>query len=148
MSRDIKFRGWDGGMFYNIVVDGEVWTDSLVVDNWHSDNIMQFTGLMDKNNYEIYEGDIVKFHYFFMSFGQNMGAQESEHELIGIVEWQEYGYGISAIKGEHWCGYTGFKDGEGKSDFLHLVTMSESSTHEESFEVIGNIYENPELIPK
>jgi len=165
--RQIKFRAWcesNKEMYYP---DGiyEFWIDNNSIgfyprydkDELHHFNTnpsesekeilaMQFTGLHDKNGKEIYEGDIVKFHYFYMSYGENMGAQESEHELIGVVEWQNYGYGLSAIKGEHWKGYTGYSDGEGSSDFLHLVIMSESSVHEESFEVIGNIYEHPDLL--
>lgn len=61
MNREIKFRAWDGGMFYNIVIDGDVWTNDLVSDNWHNGNVMQYTGLKDKNGKEIYEGDIVDY---------------------------------------------------------------------------------------
>jgi len=160
--RQIKFRAWH--------IEKKRWIDLNGMSTWFGTHpnkgaiyavseqgvlreydhdeieIVQYTGLKDKSGKEIYEGDIVKFHYFYMTFGENMGAQESEHELTGIVKWQEYGYGLDAIKGEHWAGYTGYSDNEGYSDFLHLVAMSESSVHEESFEIIGNIYETSDLI--
>ncbi len=110
------------------------------------ESVGQHTGLKDKTGKEIYEGDIVKFHYFYQSLGANLGAQESEHELIGVIEMGTYGWSVTAIKGEHWHGYTGYAPGEGESSLMELCAMNESSLHEESFEIIGNINETPELL--
>jgi uncharacterized phage protein (TIGR01671 family) len=108
----------------------------------------QFTGLKDRNGKEIYEGDIVSFHYFYGSVGPSLGFVEAEHELRGVVKFREFGWAVSAISGEHWRGYTGYSDGEGESSVLDLYTMSDGSIHEESFEILGTIHENPELLTK
>lgn len=157
MNRIIKFRAWDNSDKRMLAVvepdeqgKREYYPFEIQIgfSHWRKEDIvlMQWTGLHDKNENEIYEGDVVKFHYFFQSLGENFGVVESEHELTGVIEWSGFGWGVSKIKGEHWRGYTGYEDGEGDSNLLQLMAMNESSIHEESFEVIGNIYQNPDLI--
>ena len=108
--------------------------------------LMQFTGLTDKNGVEIYEGDVIKFHYFYGTLGDGMGFVESEASLVGVVKFDEFGITVTDIKCKHWQELTGYEEREGESYIYQLYAMNESSVHEESFEVIGNIYENPELL--
>lgn len=108
--------------------------------------LMHYTGLKDRHGVEIYEGDIVKLHYFYQSLGANMGVIESEEEITGEVFHDEFGWAVTKMRGRHWEDLTGYEAGEGKSYIAHLYNM-DGQTHEESFEVIGNIYENPELLP-
>lgn len=103
----------------------------------------------DHEGVAMYEGDLIEFHYFYGSLGAGLGFVEAEHTLKGILSLGELGWQIEAIEGEHWAGYTGFEDGEGKSTIMDLTMMNESGIHEESFKSTGtNIHQNPELLTK
>ena len=151
MSREIKFRAWDKEekfMLQDIqsMYDGSCnhketeerygWISCFdsFIDN---DNyvVMQYTGLTDKNGTEIYEGDILKMHQFLFD------GNEYEKETIGVIKWGEYGWLLSQIDGKEVNEYMGYKNGEGETYLIHFYGL-----HEESFEVIGNIYENAELL--
>jgi uncharacterized phage protein (TIGR01671 family) len=88
----------------------------------HDWPVMQYTGLKDKNGKEIYEGDILK--------NIRHGAQLIE------VYWE----GIRA-KQMGWLDYGGWK-------FRKIVNDGKMTyaTYDGDIEVIGNIYENPELV--
>ena len=62
MSREIKFRVWDGSKmnpigFFTLFDDGSKNRSAVIVSEVGI--IMQYTGLTDKKGVEIYEGDIV-----------------------------------------------------------------------------------------
>lgn len=74
--REIKFRAWDTEtkeMSYDFLSKNwlKVCVESPYVE------LMQYTGMKDRNRKDVYEGDVVKFTY-------NSDPQE---EHIGIVEW-------------------------------------------------------------
>lgn len=114
--RDIKFRAWDKRSLkwfdmstFSIMPDGiQVNVPGLGPVFVREDyDLMQYTGLIDVNHREVYEGDILKV--------------TNPHT------------GTSAIKRVWWNGETARFNGIPTS----LVNV---------YEVIGNIYENPELL--
>ena len=72
MSREIKFRAWDYDTNTMIYPDSELETifcfDKVGLSVYHNNGqeissfeLMQYTGLKDRNGKEIYEGDIVRY---------------------------------------------------------------------------------------
>jgi uncharacterized phage protein (TIGR01671 family) len=57
--REIKFRAWDKNKNM-MVYPSEKYTNGGLLDWFEDDDLMQFTGLLDRNGKEIYEGDIVQ----------------------------------------------------------------------------------------
>lgn len=116
--REIKFRAWDkkGKQMINqpdLCMDGDVF---YALDEegteFRFDEIMQFTGLKDKNGKEIYEGDITKdgcIGVGEVSFDEYQGRYRTWNKLSG---------------------------GE----------MGLTFEYARQLEIIGNIYENPELV--
>lgn len=130
-----KFRAWDKENekmleVANISFDKEVYGyDLITIDKTKESNmlwtftkledfiLMQSTGLKDKNDDEIYEGDILKFTTQEFNGG--------EYIDINNIESVEYCDGAYFV-GDHLLGQAMIDDDE--------------------LEMIGNIYENPELL--
>ena len=85
--------------------------------------LMQSTGIRDMSNQEIFEGDVVKTTRFVGRADEVGGFYEYDKEFIGIVKQLEGSWVID----------TG-------SDAVCLWTEIEEN------EIIGNIYESPELL--
>lgn len=90
MQREIKFKAWhkEKQMMCPIIAIGlmdnwielEPSPDSSWVTDLTDVILLQYTGVKDKNNKEIYDGDIVRFsaHYF----GDSWNTESTE-----VIEW-------------------------------------------------------------
>jgi uncharacterized phage protein (TIGR01671 family) len=102
-------------------------------DDWKIVARCEFTGLKEKNGKEIYEGDVIK---------QISKLGDYEGENIGIVEYnnKRAAFITKTISSTHDDKVTKMKSGTLDGEWLS------QSGYKYSFEVIGNIYENPELL--
>jgi uncharacterized phage protein (TIGR01671 family) len=148
--RQIKFRAWDKKykeMINDIHIAPEY--DWLVLSDNDAlaerDNrgrgdddgyeLMQFTGLLDKNGKEIYEGDIVEGIYRGVGID---GELSVETNMCGIVFYDYSGFSLEVIQNKS------DKDRYGMVNYFHFI--GDDGGIFENKSVIGNIYENPELL--
>lgn len=144
MEREIKFRVWDSkaGHFWkdgNSGEDGYDWNEDWLCitldgkiaifdtepyggESEEQDRfiIQQYTGLKDKNDKEIYEGDIL--------LGRFILDKVEDHIFLSLTEDEKETQSIVFVVDDIFYPYT--------------------NQIPEDLEVIGNIYENPELLSK
>jgi uncharacterized phage protein (TIGR01671 family) len=123
--REIKFRAWFKR--YHLMDSWEDVKDSLDFYNILTNNkyvVMQYIGLKDKNDVEIYEGDLVTNYMFPNAIGEvaySVKQQGTWHPHNKTTTYEHIGY--EAIEPEELWDLLG-----------------------PDCEVIGNIYENKELL--
>lgn len=136
--RAIKFRVWkDGKMSQPFDLDDyAVDQDSEFGGRNYSLRegviLMQFTGLLDKNGKEIYDGDIISGSTQRFTSIRYIGNNPESRDFKGVIEFEGGCFSI-VFKEQRVINRFGgsfrlfFKQGE-------------------SYEILGNIYEHPELI--
>ena len=140
--RTIKFREWDGRRFdyeprLYCSCDSSLYGLGISLNDQIgclSDNLNQFTGLLDKNSREIYEGDIVNLKdYGFYEVGCFQGEfclhrdGEAVKNKNGIYTKES---GLRYFAGGPFC--------SGK--------WCDNENCKNPVEVVGNIKENPDLL--
>jgi len=146
--REIKFRAWDTKtkkmIFTGFHVMGEVTCFGLIdqyidenhcgadtsLDRWNDIKLMQYTGLKDCKGKEIYEGDILE-----------LKAQGSGYAVLNWVAVVEFGN----PNGEYNWGWQ-LKPIKGVGINPDILLWVETEMPNVSCEIIGNIYETPELL--
>lgn len=143
MSREIKFRAKQGKIIQHFPIrygltdwiygwlhcsfDGSFFTyisnindEKMETETYavESNTVCQFTGLKDKNGKEIFENDIVKCGYGT--------GKVIFHRGSFMVEW--------------------ISDKEANMELLNSRKGIYARTDDELFEVIGNTFDNPELL--
>lgn len=139
--REIKFRAWDKeqNCMLSSKATGLIIHFDGTVNAYDSEatligtefinelEVMQYTGLKDKHGKEIYEGDVVK--YTLKSY-----YNKTVTEMIPVT-WGSYSDGGEYVDNvECWM--------------IRYKSLSDicDNKYNQSVEVIGNIYENPELL--
>ena len=148
MNNRLKFRVWDTKhkkfligippmeymldhdewSHHDIQQDPRVYLNNVFSKDFNGRLIFQqYIGLTDSKGNHIYEGDIIKEHHF-EDWGDKIG-----YEYIGIVVYKEYSDDIL---------YAGYKTIPAKNQ----NTKFRGNAIQSDCEVIGNIFENKELL--
>ena len=126
-----KFRVWNektesfidyGDLMLDLkngkVYSGDVGIPEYTIDVTNQVILMQYTGCRDKNGIEIYEGDVIK----------------DKYDKTWLVQWYVGAFVIT----------NKIPDSDGQTTtYSHFSNVS---NHHFYFEVIGNMWENPELL--
>ena len=125
--RKIKFRAWnkvEEKMYNWYEFLNTNMKNTFIAPESTAMILMQYTGLKDKNGKEIYEGDIVKYDEFWREGDCHYNSG------VGQILWDDEETGF----------YLAAKD----TYFIDIDLFS--LTRNLDAEVIGNTYENPELL--
>ena len=123
-----KFRLWNRITSQLHIVDG-LYFDTREAEYVDDDNVLRFvgfknidlmqsTGLKDKNGKEIFEGDILAF--------------KTDDEVINVKIFWDEKHALFMFRSEKY------------NEEEPLAELVEANTY--PFEIIGNVYENPELL--
>ena len=170
MNREFKFRAFEfGKMYYQVRVGGMFDGEATSPTNWNGSDwvnltggkytkVMQYTGLKDIQGKEIYEGDIIEgnriFRYSDEQFNPKLNGRK-EYRILFVVEFSEGKFVAKNIYNTFSIDLSGFN---GYTSDLNIFCLCRtytddnnrfgnySSSETKLLNVIGNIYENTELL--
>lgn len=150
--RDIKFRFWlkyvkemmSMEVFIACCNDGYYDFADVISGNCEGVVPIQYTGLKDKNGVWICEGDVVQMYHKPMHEFSHKKSKSTVFKSSGFNEYTAIGERLDVrvvkwIKGA----LVLYFDNGASGEFRHFSNLANPG---ESIEVIGNIYENPELV--
>lgn len=128
MNREIKFRAWEKKQKFmmaveNVDFEGGIVNKYGVWRFFEELEMMQYTGVKDKNGKEIYEGDVVK--------SENHYKAPCEIK-VGFIAYDKELARYSLKSNDSW--------------FASSISESDDRVSKIKYEIIGNIHENPELL--
>jgi uncharacterized phage protein (TIGR01671 family) len=146
MEREIKFRGLDkNGMWrygYYFVVNEAIQSYHYIRESSSDhrihkpETVGQFTGLLDKNGKEIYEGDI---------FRIEESSEDDDRIFYVVITWvKEWAMFCSLLVESEYFDY--LNDGIEALDEPMFWTYTLEDTNSRKHFLCGNIYQNQELI--
>jgi len=144
MKERFKFRAWDSelmwyqGELYFVFGSNDYWEayvygDDVPIFTKEDAKIMQYSGLQDKNNKDIYEGDIISL------------KNEEGHHILAICEYDIARRIIHENEVDIPSFYFRVPAYDNKKTFP-IVNNYQNKHDLELFEIVGNIHENIDLI--
>lgn len=140
--REIKFRGysikenkWKYGYLSKYNNKHGISDDMGIGDFVYKESIGEYTGLKDKNGVKIYEGDIVRRPAYSEEERDYIG------DIVGLYHIPEKIGEVIMYEGA-WCLKFELNGKKVLNPFFEMMEFDRFDL----IEVIGNIYENPELL--
>lgn len=131
--REIKFRAWmeDEMLSHDDLVNMDQETHAMytiLTEPQEDITFMQYTGLKVNGDIELYEGDIVPVKSS-VYFGWKQGREHFKANAVVVYDEKEMRYRFLAYTKDYGKQYVDF-----------------DKSIRQSYKIIGNIYENPELL--
>lgn len=148
-DREIKFRIWDQEeksfceLSYPWIIINNNVVNAITGEIWRNIEPTQFICEKDKNEQEIYEGDIVKWKE---SLHDSKDVTRND-DILGIIEWSHGGFIVRQLTRGKWVNKLKC---DGKEDLIlefetEFYSYDGSEFNWEELEVIGNKYQNTDL---